>query len=96
MSPPTWDEYLAAATAHLEAVRALSEQGAPPPRPPERPEVAMPEEHRAQARALALGYDQLALELMTRMEAISQFRSVTRTTSPHQEGRQAHYLDASL
>ncbi len=56
----------------------------------------MPEEHRAQARALALGYDQLALELMTRMEAISQFRSVTRTTSPHQEGRQAHYLDASL
>lgn len=96
MSPPTWDEYFAAATAHLEAARVLSEQGAPPPPPPERPLGAMPQGHRARARALALGYDQLALELITRMVAITQYRSVSRMTSPHRESGRARYLDALL
>jgi hypothetical protein len=96
MPPPTWDEYLAEATAHLAMVRALSEVGAPPPNPPVRPVDPMPEECRDQVRHLAMGYDQLSLELITRMELMSQRRPISQSRSPHQELVPARYIDTPI
>lgn len=96
MSPPTWDEYLAEATAHLARVRALSEVGAPPPDPPERPVDPMPEECREQVRHLAMGYDQLALEMVTRMETMVQRRPISQSRNPHQELMPARYIDTPV
>ena len=96
MPTPTWPEYLAEATAHLAAVRALSELGAPPPSPPQRPVDPMPEECREQVRHLALGYDQLAVELVTRMEALGQRRRIAQPRSPHQELMPAQYIDTPV
>jgi hypothetical protein len=96
MSPPTWDEYLAEASAHLAAVRATSELGAPPPNPPARPEGPPPEECLEHVRALAMGYDQLALELLTRMQAMQQRRPVSPPKNPHQELLPARYINAPI
>ncbi|MHB1209904.1 MAG: hypothetical protein ACYC1I_09395 [Acidimicrobiales bacterium] len=96
MSTPTWREYLAEATDHLAAVRALSEIGAPPPTPPVRPTDPMPEEYRDQVHHLALGYDQLALEIVTRMAAISQRRPLLQSKNPHQELLPAQFVDTPL
>jgi hypothetical protein len=96
MSSPTWDEYLAEASAHLMALRALSEVGAPPPTPPERPVDPMPDECREQVRHLAIGYDQLALELITRMEAMDQRRPVSQSRNPHQELLPPRYVDTPI
>ncbi|MHB1087756.1 MAG: hypothetical protein ACYC19_03200 [Acidimicrobiales bacterium] len=96
MSPPTWDEYLAEASAHLAAVRATSELGAPPPNPPARPEGPPPEDRLEHVRSLALGYDQLALELLTRMQAMDQRRPLAPSKNPHQELLPARYINTPI
>jgi hypothetical protein len=96
MSPPTWDEYLADASAHLAAVRASSELGALPPTPPARPEGPPPEDRLDQVRSLALGYDQLALEVLTRMQAIDQHRPISQSRNPHQELLPARYINTPI
>ena len=63
--PPSWDEYLAEAAAHLANVRRAGRAGVTPPAPPDRPMGPMPAECVAPARRLAVGYDQLALEVTT-------------------------------
>jgi hypothetical protein len=93
---PTWDEYLAAATAHLGAVRRAAERGAAPPAPPERPVGAMPENRRDQAARLAVGYDQLAGEVMSRMSSLAQRGSSSARRSPHHEPGPARYIDVSI
>jgi hypothetical protein len=96
MPSPTWDEYLAAATAHLDAVRAVSERGAAPPSAPVRPVDPMPEECRERVRFLAMGYDQLAVELVTRLEIVAQRRRVVQSRNPLHESTPAHYIDTPL
>lgn len=96
MSSPTWAEYLAEATAHLDAARALSEVGAPTPNTPVRPTDPMPEEYREQVHFLAMGYDQLAQELTYRMEIVAQRRRVTQSKNPHQELIPARYIDTPV
>jgi hypothetical protein len=96
MSPPTWDEYLAEASAHLAAVRASSELGASPPNPPARPEGPPPEDRLDQVRSLAMGYDQLALEVLTRMQVIDQRRLISQSKNPHQELLPARFINTPI
>jgi hypothetical protein len=92
MPTPTWDEYLAAASAHLGAARR-AEVGAPPPASPARPGVPMPDECRNAALTLALGYDLLAEEVVARMSVIEQRRpSTTRLHAPPGQ-RPPRYID---
>jgi hypothetical protein len=80
---PTWDEYLAEATAYLHEVRRTAERGARPPAPPARPVDPIPDGCRETARRLAAGYDLLAEELVGRMSAIERRRpSTTRLHAP--------------
>jgi hypothetical protein len=96
MRTPTWDEYLAAASAHLHAVRRAAERGAAPPAPPTRPGGPMPEGCRQAAHTLALGYDLLAEEVVARMASIEQRRpSGTRVTAPRQQ-RVPRYIDTPV
>jgi hypothetical protein len=94
MSTPTWDEYLAEAAAHLAAVRRAAEWGAPPPSGPLRPEGPIPEHRRSEAQRLAVGYDQLAVEVATRMSAIESRRQSGVGRNPHRERPPAHFFDA--
>ena len=82
MPTPTWDEYLAAASAHLHAARRAAERGAAPPAPPARPSGPIPDERRKAARALALGYDLLAEEVVARMSIIEQRRPSRHSPPP--------------
>jgi flagellin-specific chaperone FliS len=63
----TWAEYLPAATEHLRATRLAIELGAPSPEPPAPPAGPVPVDLQAKVRQLVVGYDQLALEVDTRM-----------------------------
>ena len=96
MSPPTWDEYLAEASAHLAAVRASSDLGMAPPTPPARPEGPPPDECIDQVRHLAMGYDQLTLELLTRMEEMGHRRPISQARNPHQELLPARFIDTPI
>jgi hypothetical protein len=93
---PTWDEYLAAASAHLHAARTTAERGARPPAPPGRPDGPLPEECRGAAHVLALGYDLLAEEVVARMATIEQRRPSATRMSPHREQRQPRYIDTPV
>jgi hypothetical protein len=93
MSPPTWDEYLAQATSHLTALRRAAELGLPAPAPPERPHGPIPDHRRGAAERLAVGYDQLAMEVTTRLSSIGQRRSSLSDRNPHRELRPAHFID---
>ncbi len=93
MPPPTWDEYLAEASAHLSAVRRAAEWGTPPPPGPARPEGPIPEHRRREAQRLALGYDQLAVEVVARMSAIELRRPNAGGRNPHREQPPAHFFD---
>jgi len=96
MPTPTWDEYLAAASAHLRAARRTAERGAAPPAPPARPGGPIPDECRKAAQALALGYDLLAEEVAARMSIIEQRRpSATRLHAPRQQ-RVPRYIDTPV
>jgi hypothetical protein len=93
---PTWDEYLAAAAAHLHAARRTAERGAPPPAPPERPEGPIPDACKNAAHTLALGYDLLAEEVVARMALIEQRRPSATRLSAHREQRQPRYIDTPV
>jgi hypothetical protein len=93
MSLPTWDEYLAEATVHLAASRRATELGLTAPDPPRRPEGHLPDHRREAAARLAVGYDQLAVEVATRMASIEQRRSSLPDRNPHRELRPAHFID---
>jgi hypothetical protein len=93
MSPPTWDEYLAQATVHLAALRRAAELGLPAPAAPQRPQAPIPDDRRQAAQRLAVGYDQLAIEVTTRMSSIAQRRSSLSDRNPHRELRPAHFID---
>jgi len=96
MPTPTWDEYLAAASAHLHAVRRTAERGGAPPAPPARPGGPMPEECRTRAHTLALGYELLAEEVVARMAMIEQRRpSATRLNAPREQ-RVPRYIDTPV
>ena len=96
MSSPTWDEYLAEASAHLAALRKAAEQGAAPPAPPERPEDPIPHDRQAKAQRLAVGYDQLAVEVVSMMRSIEQRRQSSARRNPHKEQGPARYVDTPL
>jgi hypothetical protein len=96
MPTPTWDEYLAAASAHLGAARRAAERGAPPPVSPARPGVPMPDECRNAALTLALGYDLLAEEVVARMAIIEQRRPSATRLNAHREQRLPRYIDTPV
>jgi hypothetical protein len=93
MPTPTWDEYLAAASAHLRAARRAAERGAPPPASPVRPGDPMPAECRNSALTLALGYDLLAEEVVARMSLIEQRRPAATRLHARPEQRRPRYID---
>jgi hypothetical protein len=93
---PTWDEYLAAASAHLHAARRTAERGAAPPAPPARPEGPMPDECRNAAHKLALRYDLLAEEVVARMSIIEQRRPSSTRPGARPEQRQPRYIDTPV
>jgi hypothetical protein len=96
MPTPTWDEYLAAASAHLGAARRAAERGAPPPVSPARPGVPMPDECRNAALTLALGYDLLAEEVVARMSIIEQRRPSATRVHARAEQRRPRYIDTPV
>ena len=74
MATDQWAEYLEAACEHLRQSRRAVEAGrAGPPGPP-RPIDPLPEEFRSRVQLLAAGYDQLALEVSTRMSEMQRYR----------------------
>ena len=96
MPTPTWDEYLAAASAHLHAVRRTAERGGAPPAPPARPAGPMPEECRPTAHTLALGYELLAEEVVARMAMIEQRRPSATRLNAAREQRVPRYIDTPV
>jgi len=89
MAPDQWLEYLEAACEHLRRTRLAIEAGnAGPPGPP-RPTALLPDELRGRVQILAAGYDQLALEVSTRMSEMQRYR---RTQVP-QAPPASHFVD---
>ncbi len=89
MADDTWPDYLEAAAEHLRAARRAVEQGTASPEPPGHPAGALPDELQPQARRLALAYDQLALEVATRMADMQ-----CHLAPPRVESRSVpHYVD---
>ncbi len=74
MAPDQWVDYLEAACEHLRQTRLAVEAGRPGPAGPARPTAPPPEELRGRIQILAAGYDQLALEVSTRMSEVQRFR----------------------
>ncbi len=89
MPGDTWTEYLEAATDHLERSRRAIEQGAVSPDPPGRPAGPLPDELQPRVRWLALAYDQLALEVATRMADLDSRLTAPRIEAPSP----AYYVD---
>ena len=96
MPTPTWDEYLAAATAHLHAARRSTERARRRRCRRPRPGVPMPDECRHAARALALGYDLLAEEVVARMSIIEQRRPSATRLNARPEQRPPRYIDTPV
>ena len=74
MAPDQWAEYLEAACEHLRQSRLALEAGCASPPGPPRPTAAPPDELRGRVQLLAAGYDQLALEVSTRMSDLQRYR----------------------
>jgi hypothetical protein len=96
MPSPTWDEYLADASAHLAALRRAAERGVEPPGPLDHPVGPIPVERQAEAQRLAVGYDQLAVEVVSLMSMIEQRRFPSTRRNPHQEQGPARYIDTPV
>jgi hypothetical protein len=79
MASDQWADYLEAACDHLRLTRLAVEAGHPGPPGPPRPAGPLPEDMRSRVQVLAAGYDQLALEVATRLSVLQRFR---RTQSP--------------
>jgi hypothetical protein len=56
----------------------------------------MPETRREQAKRLAVGYDQLAGEVVSRMSSLAQRGSSSARRNPHQEPGPARYIDMAI
>ena len=82
MASPRWADYLVEVATHLHASRTAVAAGAGVPSPPERPAVPIPDALRPQARVLAAGYDQLMLEVRTRIADIQQRRRGPQPSTP--------------
>jgi hypothetical protein len=95
-SSPTWDEYLSESFEFLGAARASAELGVASPEPPARPQGPLPEERRDDAESLIRGFDQLALEVATRLLAIEQSRPAASGKNPHSDQPMARYVDTPL
>lgn len=74
MALDQWAEYLEAACEHLRQTRLAVEAGCAAPPGPPRPTAAPPDELRGRVQLLAAGYDQLALEVSTRMSDLQRYR----------------------
>jgi hypothetical protein len=74
MAPDQWAEYLEAACEHLRQSRLAVETGCAAPPGPPRPASHLPDEMRGRVQILAAGYDQLALEVSTRMAEMQRYR----------------------
>ena len=70
MDNDPWAEYLAAVSDHLRTARRAVEDGEASPAPPPHPAGPVPDELGDQVRRLAVAYDQLVLEVMTRLQDI--------------------------
>jgi hypothetical protein len=74
MANDQWADYLEAACDHLRRTRLAVEAGnAGPPGPP-RPAGSPPDELLGRVQLLAAGYDQLALEVATRLSVMQRYR----------------------
>ena len=74
MAPDQWADYLEAACEHLRQTRLAVEAGCAGPPGPTRPTAPLPDELRGRVHLLAAGYDQLALEVSTRMSDMQRYR----------------------
>jgi hypothetical protein len=89
MADDTWTDYLEAASEHLRATRLSVELGRASPEPPEPPEGSVPDELSPRVRRLVLAYDQLALEVATRLEDMTGHLAPPRVEPPSLP----HYVD---
>lgn len=89
MAPDEWADYLEAASAHLRRTRLAVEAGCAGPPGPVRPTEPLPDELRDRVQLLALGYDQLALEVSTRMSEIQRCRRGPAPQAPPS----SHFVD---
>jgi hypothetical protein len=89
MAPDQWADYLEAACEHLRQTRLAVEAGCPGPPGPPRPTGPPPDELRSRVQLLAAGYDQLAIEVSTRLSDLQRYR---RSHVP-QPPRTSHFVD---
>jgi len=89
MPKDTWAEYLEAASAHLHASRRAVEQGAVTPDPPDHPAGPPPDGFEPRLRRLAVAYDQLTTEVVTRMADLGWRPMPPRAELPSP----AYYID---
>ena len=89
MAPDQWADYLEAACEHLRRTRLRRGGGPRRPAGPAAPYGPPPDELRGRVQLLAAGYDQLALEVATRLSDMQRYR---RTQVP-QAPPASHFVD---
>jgi len=89
MAPDQWSDYLEAACEHLRQVRLAVEAGRAGPPGPARPTTTLPDELRGRVQVLAAGYDQLAVEVSTRMSEMQRYRRAQAPQTPPA----SHFVD---
>jgi hypothetical protein len=89
MASGEWVEYLDAACEHLRRTREAVERGDAGPSGPARPTTPLPDELRTRVQVLASGYDQLALEVATRLSSLRRYRRSQAQSAP----RTSHFVD---
>jgi hypothetical protein len=82
MASDQWSDYLEAACEHLRQTREAMERGEPGPPGPARPTTPPPEDVRSRVQVLASGYDQLALEVSTRLSSLQRYRRSQAQSAP--------------
>jgi hypothetical protein len=95
MPSPTWDEYLSEASQYLSLARRALETGAALPDPPRHPDSTVPQDRQDECRQLALGYDQLSIEVSTHMANIEE-RLAVMTRITHLGRSLAQFVDTPL
>ena len=89
MASDQWSDYLEAACEHLRRTRQAVERGEPGPPGPTRPTTPVPEDLLSRVQVLASGYDQLALEVATRLSSLQRYRRSLAQSAP----RASHFVD---
>ena len=74
MATDQWADYLEAACEHLRQSRRCRRGGLRRPAGPAASTAPLPDELRGRVQLLAAGYDQLALEVSTRMAQMQRYR----------------------